>query len=221
MKYYSLSNRTSQEGQLRCALDEFPWTTATKNCTSLLCSVENLAKRAEKQSSFLCLHLSNTPFFLFPDVALPPLLFWSPKHAFRLHPNLQPADYYSFGEKDLPFISEIITLQWRAGELCIWQLPAGRCMWGITAHSGKVIPETGLYSELQCMQLKLLYSGVLCYFLYIKARHSLWRQDNQFPSFVYSQNHNWEGKFLFLLVVVLVNTEMHQHSRTKKLSIIQ
>lgn len=43
-----------------------------ENCTSLLSSVQNLAKSAEKQSSLLYLHLSNTPFFSFPDVALPP-----------------------------------------------------------------------------------------------------------------------------------------------------
>lgn len=82
-----------------------------ENCTSLLCSPKNLATRAEKQSSLLYLHLSNTPLFLSQTSLFPPLLFWSPKHAFRLHPNLQPADYFSFGEKDLPFILEIITLQ--------------------------------------------------------------------------------------------------------------
>lgn len=165
---------------------------------------------------FLYLHLPNSPFFSLSDVALPPLLFWSPKHAFRLHRNLQPADYFSFGEKDLPFILEFITLQWREGELCIWQLPAVR--WGITFNSGKVSPETCLYSELQCIQLKWLYSGVLCYIVHMKARHSLWGKDNRFCSFVYSQNHKWEGRFLFLLRVVSINTEMHQHTKTKKLS---
>ena len=111
MKYYSRSNRTSQEGQLRCALDAIPWTTATKIAQVCCTLLKSLATGAEKQSSLLYLHLSNTPLFLSQTSLFPPLLFWSPKHAFRLHPNLQPADYFSFGEKDLPFILEIITLQ--------------------------------------------------------------------------------------------------------------
>lgn len=98
-------------GSVPMCLGYVPVDKCHENCTSLLCSLKNLAMRDEKQSSLLYLHVSNTPFFTFPDVGLPPLLFWSPKHAFRLHPNLQLADYFSLGEKDLPFILEIITLQ--------------------------------------------------------------------------------------------------------------
>lgn len=147
-----------------------PMDNCQENCTSFVVVCWKSGKKGWETVSPESLQYS---FFSFPDVALPPRLFWSPKHAFRLCPNLQPADYFSFGEKDQTFILEIITLQWREWELCIWQLPAVRCMWGITLHSGKVIPETVLYSELQYIQFKLLYSGVLCYFLYIKARHSL------------------------------------------------
>lgn len=148
MQYYSLSNRTSQEGQLQCALDVFPWTTATK-IAQVCCPLLKLWHRGLRNSPIFSPRIARTLlFFLSQTLLVPPLLFRSPKHAFRLHPNLPSADYFSFTEKDLPFILEIITLQWRPGELCIWQLPAVRCMRGITFHYGKVIPETGLYSEL-------------------------------------------------------------------------
>ena len=39
----------------------------------------------------------------------------------------------------------------------MWALPAVRCMQGITFRSGKVIPQTDLYSELESSQLVLLY----------------------------------------------------------------
>lgn len=211
IKYCSLSKSTSQEDQLQCALDEFPWTTATqRNCTSLLCSAKSLAKRDEKQPRLLYLHLSNTPFFSLPDFALPPLLFWSPKHAFRLHPNLLPADYFSLEEKDLPFISGIITLQWREGELCIWPLPAVRCMWGITFHSGKVIPEVGLHSELQSFQFSWrCFVQVACVISNtLKANAASWWQHHQILSlFLYKQES------LFLLAIVISNAEMRKRLR--------
>lgn len=109
--YYSLSNGTSLEGQLRCTLDEFPWTTATKiaQVCCALCKTWQSVRRNSPVLS-LCIPLillfcSQTLLFL--------LLFRSPKHAsfFFLQPNLQPADYFSFREKDRPFILEIITLQ--------------------------------------------------------------------------------------------------------------
>lgn len=46
-----------------------------ENCTRSLCCVKILARRAEKESKLLYSHLTNTPFFSFPDVALPSLLF--------------------------------------------------------------------------------------------------------------------------------------------------
>lgn len=108
--YYSLSNRTSLEGQLRCALDEFPWTTATK-IAQVCCALFKIWQSVLRNSPVLSFCIPLILLFSFPDVAFPPLLFLSPKHAFRLHPNLQPADYFSFREKDLLFILEIITLQ--------------------------------------------------------------------------------------------------------------
>lgn len=147
MKQQFPSSGTSQEDQLqRVPMDHCHY------CTSLLCCLKILATTAEKQSSSLLLHLSSACFFFFPDVALAPLLFWSPKHAsFRPHPNLWRANYFSLKEKDLSFVLEIITLQQREGELCIQWLPAVERMWGITFQSEKVIPETGQHSGLHCI----------------------------------------------------------------------
>lgn len=148
----------------RVSSSVFPWKTATNIAQDLLCCLKNLAASAEKQSSLLCLHLS-TLFFSFPDVALAPLLFWSPKHAFRLHPDLQRASYFSLRKKGLPFISEIITQQQHEGRLLIRWLPDSRHMYEGMLHSRKFISENGLPLDRHCVQLKLLYSGVLCYFL--------------------------------------------------------
>lgn len=126
-------------------------------------------------------------FFLSQMFPFLPFYFGHQNMLFCLHPNLQPADYFSLGEKELPFITEIITLRWREGELCIWRLPAARCMWGITFHFGKVISEPGLCSALKSFELGLLYSRLLCLFSYIKARYRLWEQDNQFLSSAFSQ----------------------------------
>lgn len=78
-----------------------------ENCTSLLCSLKNLATRAEKRSSVLYLHLSNTPLSL-SQTLLFLLCYFGHQN---MLPNLQPADYFSLGEKDLRFILEIVTLQ--------------------------------------------------------------------------------------------------------------
>lgn len=108
LKCCSVSSRTSQEGQLQCVLDEFPWTNATK-IAQVCCAPLKTWHRVLRNSPVFSMRISLI-LLSFPDVARPPLLFWSPKHAFCLHPNLLPADYFSFGEKDLPFILEIITL---------------------------------------------------------------------------------------------------------------
>lgn len=60
--YYSLSNRTSPEGQLRCALDEFPWTTATK-IAQVCCALFKIWRSVLRNSPVLFLHPSNTPSF--------------------------------------------------------------------------------------------------------------------------------------------------------------
>lgn len=88
-----------------------PWTTAMK-IAQVCCALLKIWQRGLRNSPVfsICISLILL-FFSFPNVALPPLLFWSPKHAFRLHRNLQPADYFSFREKDLPFILQFITLQ--------------------------------------------------------------------------------------------------------------
>lgn len=51
-------------GSVPMCLGYVPVDKCHENCTSLLCSLKNLATRDEKQSSLLYLHVSNTPFFL-------------------------------------------------------------------------------------------------------------------------------------------------------------
>lgn len=149
---------------MRVISSPLPWTTATE-IAQVCCTLLKIWQRNLRNCrvSPMCISLN---LFSFPDSPLASLLFWSPKHVFCLHPNLQYADYFSLFEKDLLFILEIITLQLRERGLCIRWLPAVRCIRGITFHSEKVIPETGQNSIV----FNLSYSGVLCCFLKIKAR---------------------------------------------------
>lgn len=69
-------------------------------------ATKNLEQRAIRLPSF-------SPF---PDFSLSfSLLFQSAEHAFCL----QPSDYYSFQERDLLFILEIISLRWRERKLYV------------------------------------------------------------------------------------------------------
>lgn len=111
---------------------------------------------------------------LFPRCSSCPFAILVTKTCFSSASNLRRVDYFSLREKDLLLILKIITRQCREGELCIRWLPAVRCMWATVFHSGKVMAETGLFSE-HCTQFKPLYSGVLCCFSKIEARWRLFK----------------------------------------------
>lgn len=64
-KYYSLSNRTSQEGQLQCALDAFPWTTATK-IAQVCCAPLKFWRQGLRNSPLFPICISLILLFFFP-----------------------------------------------------------------------------------------------------------------------------------------------------------
>lgn len=69
MKYYSLSNRTSQEGQIRCALDEFPWNTATK-IAQVCCALLQIWQRGLRNSPVFPIRIPLILLFLFSQTLL-------------------------------------------------------------------------------------------------------------------------------------------------------
>lgn len=67
MEYYALSNGTSQEGQLQCALDKFPWTTAMKIaqvCCALLKPWQSELRNTPVSPFCISVFFSQTLLFL-------------------------------------------------------------------------------------------------------------------------------------------------------------
>lgn len=175
MKWYPLSNRTSQEGQFRWTLDEFPWTNAMK-IAQVCCVLLNIWHEGLRSSPNLSACISLTLLFFLSQMWLFLFFYFSHKNQILVCVSIFNSQItFPFEKRDLPFIVEIITLGWLEGKLCIWRLPAFRCVWGIAFHTGKVTAEAGLCSVFKSIQLELLSSGVPCYFSGIKARDSLWK----------------------------------------------
>lgn len=133
-----------------------------ENCTSLLCSVENLAKRAEKQSSLLYLHLSNTPFFFFPKRCSSSSAILVTKTCFSSASQSPARRLFFFQRKGSALYLAVhnSTVTWR-----------GTVYMAVSCCEVHVRNNTSLRKGhsrerfvFQCMHFKLLYSGVLCFF---------------------------------------------------------
>lgn len=126
MKYYPASNGTSQEGQLRWALDELPWINATKIAQDC-CAVLKFWHKGLRKSPSFSTHISLILLFFLSQMLLFLFFYFSHKNKFfACTPIFNSQMTFLLEKRDLPFISQIITLEWLAGKLCIW---AASCFW--------------------------------------------------------------------------------------------
>lgn len=112
VKYYSLSTRTSQEGQLQCALDEFPCTTATKIAQACCALLEIWQRGLRKSPVFpICIALI-LPFFSFPRRCSSSSAISVTKACFSSASQSAARRLFFFWRKGSALYLEIITPQW-------------------------------------------------------------------------------------------------------------